>query len=1659
MEIADESLKGFLKTWDGTGDIAEKYNAYMKEASSATSAFGATLKTVAVNVGIMLAINGAIKLAQYAWDKFNTTVEESQSTLSETQSTISDLKAKITELNAIPDNELTQGQRDKLENLQQQLATQEKLEEIEQRRLARETIGNGNFADYFDKDSYKGAIGDIVEKSGKSINDSYRWINEYKNIGNKIKNIQSDIESTKSLNKNGVYDKYLTTLDNKLDNAFNRQKERSAKLEEIQADLLSQQEKLQGWKETIQSYKDDGYLVGSDLDVANQELDEIDQYLQNIQTHINDINDTIYSGTGEDWKTQLASKTKYSLKNLYDEGFTDEDLSVLATLEFDKNASLNELRDLLNKGQQEADENPITVITTLSDALTNIGTGDVDPETGEFTSNLGTDLSNYQSEIKSIQDAIKGLGNGSVSLIDLATNFGIVGDSVADCKRQLDDLAQAKMQEMKNEIDSIIQGNDLSPEVVRYLEQLRDSLDDVYNAASSFAGISLTGDALSDIEQLSNGLDQLDSIYADVLDGEDFDWGSILNNEGFQDAFSSMGEVYDNFINTVTNNPADISACQVAFDDLTNAYIYQSGVLDELNESNAQAAINMLDSMGVANAEAVVMNYLAAQTEYAAIAKDNAAYSSAVLAEATLQDITNILTEGSVTEDTKNQIVAYYLEKLTASGISLDTAEDCNQLINLIDYLGGATDALRMYYSALQGSMNVTAVNGDNSHGGLSGKDTPYLEQMAKVQAQKETEKKLNEMLEKTQNSMSKVSFKGGTKSNGVRKSQSKGSGSGKSKKDDAEKEAEEAAKKAEEERKKAIEEEEKRLEDALSRIKNAIAELDKQASNSFHNWDERNSALQAEMDAIPQAISAQQQLVDFYNTTGNDPTKAQEAANAIADLKRQLEELANQKLENIKKFNEDIISLIQSLKELSQSIIDIKEARGFAYNAGDYQELIAKTEEERRQYEKELSELQAQLQENIDKGYLQEGSETWYEWQKELNGIKKSINECTKAQIEWNKEIQNIPFTALENFHKLISKATDRLDKFEAQLSARGLSKSFANIQEDLMAVNEELLIAQSEAAQYYEVIRKNLSDDTNGWARLTKEQIKQIFKYIDTDDSLRLHDYMSSLGYDNYTLKEFYEYIEKLSEANSEIIELKTQQIELNNAINDLDVTGAEKFAVLIEKLNSEISDANNILDARGVSKNIEDIKNEYHGLASTVIVEQNKINHYYSALYRGLSDGVNGWANLTYEEIDKVFKYIQQNDTNSLFNFLNSKQINPATLDGFWELVENIQTANSNIASATANQIQLNKAIQQMDISVYENLSNVLSEIKTRIEGIRSIVEAHKRNPADELIQMQIDTGMDQIKLYRSMINAYKEYIRKQLSDGKNGWANLAGDQIQDIMGFVESGDTNGLEKYLNTLGLSIATMDEFNEVLGKITSTSSNMYSEMASQETRFDDMLEVRINKLNEVQEQLQKINDEKNKALQLEKARYALIEAQNNRNVMTWDGNQMVWTNDKNKVSDALDNLRNLEFQDLIDTIQDAIDTIEDLMKNKNIYDEWGNLTGGWQNTIDSALNKADAIMTELISKLNAQGYNVRIPAFATGGAIQGLSGDNNLIRVADKERVLTPIQNAAFEKLVDFSTSFIPQLEDITKNLVPLTNFDGIRKVIKLLRITYKSL
>lgn len=104
-------------------------------------------------------------------------------------------------------------------------------------------------------------------------------------------------------------------------------------------------------------------------------------------------------------------------------------------------------------------------------------------------------------------------------------------------------------------------------------------------------------DALSEISQVKPGLDQLDKIYADILNGGKFDYTSLID-EDFTERFGGL-ESFDEFIHTIANAPDDINACQAAFNRLTSEYIMQSGCLDDLDEDTRAMMLRFLAEQGV----------------------------------------------------------------------------------------------------------------------------------------------------------------------------------------------------------------------------------------------------------------------------------------------------------------------------------------------------------------------------------------------------------------------------------------------------------------------------------------------------------------------------------------------------------------------------------------------------------------------------------------------------------------------------------------------------------------------------------------------------------------------------------------------------------------------------------------------------------------------------------------------------------------------------------------------------------------------------------------------------------------------------------------------------------------------------------------------------
>lgn len=173
-------------------------------------------------------------------------------------------------------------------------------------------------------------------------------------------------------------------------------------------------------------------------------------------------------------------------------------------------------------------------------------------------------------------------------------------------------------------------------------------------------------DIVSGVQKLSDGLDKLDEIYADVFDGNSFDYSSILNNEDFTTIFGKYTDEYNKFIQTITNSPSNIKACQSAFNDLATAYISESGAISDVTEETKTATIAMLEQMGIANANEVITRKLAVQ-------KELLSYQTDSLKDATYDEIYALFEESNAGSVAQSYYENYISSEMDLLSKQLDT--------------------------------------------------------------------------------------------------------------------------------------------------------------------------------------------------------------------------------------------------------------------------------------------------------------------------------------------------------------------------------------------------------------------------------------------------------------------------------------------------------------------------------------------------------------------------------------------------------------------------------------------------------------------------------------------------------------------------------------------------------------------------------------------------------------------------------------------------------------------------------------------------------------------------------------------------------------------------------------------------------------------------
>lgn len=377
----------------------DKFAKVANDTKSTFSGLALTLKNVALNAGIMLAVTIGIKAVTAAWDYFNNTVEEQEEKINNLKSSYEGLKSEYDALSQKQD--LTDAEKRRLEYLERRLELDQKILEAEEKMLFEEKYGN-KFTDWFDKDNQN--VKYSSENNMYNYDGYARQKHNYDSDLNQINKTQQQIE---------LYEKRQAQL-TKGSNAYLELENRILNLrekEKKQIEDISKQENqltvnLGKYADEIESIEQDlknPNLTGEDKVAAQEQLkawqamyDETEAMITNIQklngtykdteniieniSNNKDSSNVEFLGISET-VAQINSTLKPAIDSLneaYNDIFTEDGFTR-------ENIGL----DMINSIQKELDE--------LSEAEINIDSSSLD--------NLIEVLNDTESSAEEIKDA------------------------------------------------------------------------------------------------------------------------------------------------------------------------------------------------------------------------------------------------------------------------------------------------------------------------------------------------------------------------------------------------------------------------------------------------------------------------------------------------------------------------------------------------------------------------------------------------------------------------------------------------------------------------------------------------------------------------------------------------------------------------------------------------------------------------------------------------------------------------------------------------------------------------------------------------------------------------------------------------------------------------------------------------------------------------------------------------------------------------------------------------------------------------------------------------------------------------------------------------------------------------------------------------------
>lgn len=545
-------------------------------------------------------------------------------------------------------------------------------------------------------------------------------------------------------------------------------------------------------------------------------------------------------------------------------------------------------------------------------------------------------------------------------------------------------------------------------------------------------------------------------------------------------------------------------------------------------------------------------------------------------------------------------------------------------------------------------------------------------------------------------------------------------------------------------------------IERKIKKLESAISALDTAVSDTYASWGNRNSALADELSSVSNEISLQQQAYEKYmdlaDSVGLDGyyedlikngaidvitvddeslqdqidkfqdfyDKAQDCNDKIRDLNQNLKELQKTKFDNVVSQFEDISSSISHAVTMLDKYIDLADKHGYYASPELYQKQLEQYNNTLNTLTSERDTLQSKLQESVQSGLVEEGSEAWNDMLQQIQSVNEEIVDTVINIQEVGNSLRDLNFTIFErgqdDISNLVSEGqfyVDLLDKMnkdlyddDGKITNEGLT---------VQGIHSENYAAYLKQADFYakeiSAIEAELANDPANTTLIDKKQ-----EYIEAqrESVLAAYDEKNAIidlikdGYD------------KASDALSKLIDKRKEALEAEKDLHDYQKSVQEKSDKVTElekQKNAYANDASE--EAKSKVQQLEvNLKEAQEDLAET------EYDKYISDQEKLLDDLQTEYEDLINDRIDNIDKEL--GDVADAVN-LNRDTIR-STLENLSQDTElPLTKAMRDVWNSATPVVDLNTTVQGIGSTV-SGITLAINDIITRLNDLIAIMRGN-------------------------------------------------------------------------------------------------------------------------------------------------------------------------------------------------------------------------------------------------------------------------------------------------------------------------------------------